>query len=368
MHIQSANINYIGSIHRSIQIPAVTIPSTWPTSDQTKHISSNFLTDPLVVNAYEYVKTMVPSTLLSIPPSKHIIDNQVIYTGDKWKACYSPATGCTRNDSQYFKADISTCPQQNDWGLTYDDGPTVEEKGFSTVNIKNELKLKDIRATFFVIGANIIRNPQLLIELYNDKHQIGLHTWTHHPLTTLKNEEIVAEIKYTEALIYKNLGVIPTFLRPPYGDIDDRVRAIVSALGYRNVLWTDPAPLRDSKDGAQQSTSTKSLQSMIKTIQSWFYPQKGFISLQHDVNNFTSYIAVKVLQSISTTNFPLKPQPVGSCLGLPEAQWYRSNSNIIVSQPPPTTTMGHSANYTSSSMANIYVGYLGLLTILFTFI
>ncbi|RKO83330.1 hypothetical protein BDK51DRAFT_2822, partial [Blyttiomyces helicus] len=63
------------------------------------------------------------------------------------------------------------------------------------------------------------------------------HTWTHHPITALTSEQLVAEIKYTEAIIYQTIGKVPLFFRPPYGDNDDRTRAIVAAMGYRTVVW-----------------------------------------------------------------------------------------------------------------------------------
>ncbi|RKO91550.1 hypothetical protein BDK51DRAFT_3710, partial [Blyttiomyces helicus] len=62
------------------------------------------------------------------------------------------------------------------------------------------------------------------------------HNWTHHPITALTSEQLVAQIKYNEAIIYKNIGTVPLFFRPPYGDNDDRTCAIVAAMGYRTVI------------------------------------------------------------------------------------------------------------------------------------
>jgi peptidoglycan/xylan/chitin deacetylase (PgdA/CDA1 family) len=66
----------------------------------------------------------------------------------------------------------------------------------------------------------------------------------------MTNEEVVAEIQLTSALIYRTIGVIPKLFRPPYGDIDDRVRATVSALGYTVAFWTTD-PSRDSQDAGK---------------------------------------------------------------------------------------------------------------------
>lgn len=145
----------------------------------------------------------------------------------------------------------------------------------------------------------------------------------HHPLTSLTNEQIVAEFKYTEAIIYQTLGVIPLYYRPPYGDVDDRVRAIASALGYRTVIWTTTPPRDDQATAAPQIASTVS-----SFVQSWFVAQPGFISLSHDNSVFTVGADLQVLNLIKAngSSFPLKPQPIGKCLGVPPEKWYASGA------------------------------------------
>ncbi|KAJ1558740.1 chitin deacetylase, partial [Nowakowskiella sp. JEL0078] len=64
-------------------------------------------------------------------------------------------------------------------------------------------------ATFFVVGTNILTNPNQLQLHVSGGHQVGSHTWSHRPLTSLTNEQIVAEIKYTEAAIFREIGKVP---------------------------------------------------------------------------------------------------------------------------------------------------------------
>lgn len=54
----------------------------------------------------------------------------------------------------------------------------------------------------------------------------------------LTTAQVVAELGYTRKAIKQVLGVTPTLMRPPYGDIDDRVRAISLAMGMVPVIWT----------------------------------------------------------------------------------------------------------------------------------
>lgn len=153
-----------------------------------------------------------------------------------------------------------------------------------------------------------------------------MHTWNHHPLTSQSNAQIVAEIKYTEAIIYKTIGVVPRYFRPPYGDIDDRVRAIIGALGYKIVIWTT-TPSRDSTDADQLTLSATTSASVLKIVQGWFTPQPGFISLEHDISSFTTSIGIKVMGSIKgMTGFPLNPKTVANCLG--DMQPYMSSSGL----------------------------------------
>jgi len=78
---------------------------------------------------------------------------------------------------------------------------------------------KDIKATFFVVGSRVIERPTILIEEYMSGHEISVHTWSHRLLTTLTNEQIVAELAFTREAIKQVLGVTPTTMRPPQGDI-----------------------------------------------------------------------------------------------------------------------------------------------------
>jgi len=78
---------------------------------------------------------------------------------------------------------------------------------------------------------------------------IRQHTWSHTALTTQTNEQIVAELGWTREAIRQITGVSPTVscrsvrlmlidqcMRPPYGDIDDRVRYIAGAMSMTPIM------------------------------------------------------------------------------------------------------------------------------------
>lgn len=72
----------------------------------------------------------------------------------------------------------------------------------------------------------------------NNDPPLLFSSWSHHALTTLSNEQIVAEMKWTEKAIEDATGYRVKYMRPPYGDIDNRVRFVLKKLGYIVVDWT----------------------------------------------------------------------------------------------------------------------------------
>jgi hypothetical protein len=123
--------------------------------------------------------------------------------------CWWTCSGCSR------PSDITTCPDKNTWGLTYDDGPSPY-----TTQLLDFLDANNLKATFFVVGSRCISLPAILQAEYMAGHQIAAHTWSHPSLTTLTNEQIIAELGWSRKIIRDVLGVSPNMMRPPFGDIE----------------------------------------------------------------------------------------------------------------------------------------------------
>ncbi|TPX57312.1 hypothetical protein PhCBS80983_g03924 [Powellomyces hirtus] len=301
------------------------MPAAWPTTKGPNGVIPDaFLADPIVQTALAYVNAVVPAEYLAIPPSTYVAPCTVTYTADPVANCYWPAALCTRNvDTVAMKADVVTCPQPDTWGLTYDDGPSVNV--VDGVNVNDTLALRrrlvaanNMKATFFVVGSNALRHPDELVAQKNEGHEIAMHTFTHSPATSLTTPQLVAELKYTEAIVYNATGLIPAMWRPPCGDIDDRVRAVASALGFTAVMWTTTPP-RATRDASVREKSPAEAATILENVKTWFTTQPGFISLQHDIDAFTTGIAINILDAITAVGpaFPLKIQPIGTCSGKP---------------------------------------------------
>ena len=91
-----------------------------------------------------------------------------------------------------------------------------------------------------MIGINILQNPNLFLQAYqNNSDDIAVHTYTHPYMTTMTNEQVVAQLGWTMQIITDSTdGRVPKFWRPPYGDMDNRVRAIASnVFGLTPIIW-----------------------------------------------------------------------------------------------------------------------------------
>src|ERR1019366_6538167 len=95
--------------------------------------------------------------------------------------------------------------------LTFDDGPDPNW----TPKILDLLKEKNAPATFFVIGENANRYPQILKREFEDGHEIGNHTYTHENIEDASANTIRWQVNVTEGLFKSPLGVNPFFSRPP---------------------------------------------------------------------------------------------------------------------------------------------------------
>lgn len=111
--------------------------------------------------------------------------------------------------------------------LTFDDGPTPQ----LTREILAILDAYDAKATFFCVGENVKRYPQLFEELQNRGHGIGNHTFNHLDAWKTELVDYVANVE-------KAAEYIPSRLfRPPYGKIRPQLITKLKKQ-YRIVMWT----------------------------------------------------------------------------------------------------------------------------------
>ena len=131
--------------------------------------------------------------------------------------------------------------------LTFDDGPTPEITNW-TLDL---LKSYHAKATFFCIGNNIEKHPQIFKDILNDGHAIGNHTFNHPNGWTTNTDAYLKEVLKTEYLInvesrvHSESGIInPSHItqnsklfRPPYGKIKSSQGKHLLDLGYKIIMW-----------------------------------------------------------------------------------------------------------------------------------
>ncbi|KAF9949174.1 chitin deacetylase [Mortierella alpina] len=172
--------------------------------------------------------------------------------------------------------------------------PTPAPEENTTEPLLDFLKAHNLKATFFVMGSNAIQFPEVLRREVAEGHHLASHTWSHHALTTLTNEEIVAEMKWTEQAIYDITGIRPKYMRAPYGDIDARVRFVLRKLGLIPVGWEDDF---DTKDWNNQMSDAEVVTTFTGALDKYVAGNKtrGFYCLEHDMTDVVVNRAYKLV-------------------------------------------------------------------------
>lgn len=115
--------------------------------------------------------------------------------------------------------------------LTFDDGPHKNV----TDQILMTLQKYEVKATFFVLGQNVVKYPDVVKKADAFGHEIANHTWSHKNLTKLNAQQMRAEIDRANEAICDATGKTPTMYRPPFGAIDEKVRESIDDI--KPVLW-----------------------------------------------------------------------------------------------------------------------------------
>ncbi len=120
--------------------------------------------------------------------------------------------------------------------LTFDDGPSPY-----TLPILDILAEEQISGTFFVIGVNVLRYPDILRRAYREGHLIGNHTYQHRDLAKLDGHDASLALAQNSRIIYRRLGVYPRLYRAPYGSCNSESMRVARDLGLVSVNWSSVA-------------------------------------------------------------------------------------------------------------------------------
>ncbi|ODQ79208.1 carbohydrate esterase family 4 protein [Babjeviella inositovora NRRL Y-12698] len=205
--------------------------------------------------------------------------------------------------------DVYTCPKLSQ---TFDDGPSP-----ATPKLLDHLQNP---STFFTLGTNVVRFPDVYLQIMAKGHVMASHTWGHRFLPALSNEDIIAQIQWSVWAMNATGNHLPKWFRPPYGGTDDRVRYIVRQFGMQSVLWD-----LDSFDW-QLVSNERTETEIYGDARAWVAkrPKSGLI-LEHDGLIRTVNAAIEVNKIIGRDQLTV-PQCVGGINYIKEFKksWWRT--------------------------------------------
>ena len=158
---------------------------------------------------------------ISVDPESHLVSDEIF-----------------QNLPSPYVVDMYGGTQQKKVAITFDDGPDPEW----TPKILDVLKKHGAKATFFQIGVEVEKFPDVAHRVFAEGHEIGNHTFTHPDISSISKRYFEVELNLTERLFESKYGVKPVLMRPPYAideapDTADQVRPLEVAqdLGYISI-------------------------------------------------------------------------------------------------------------------------------------
>ncbi|OJG75066.1 hypothetical protein RV12_GL002111 [Enterococcus quebecensis] len=179
-------------------------------------------------------------------------------------------------------------PDKKYISLTFDDGPNPE----TTPRLLDILKEKDVKATFFMLGQNVVKNEELVKRVAEEGHEVASHSYSHPQLTGVDEQIVKDEVQQTDKAIYHAIGKIPTDFRPPYGAVNTEVAKIINK---PIIQWSV-----DSQDWESHNA-----EAIIKRIHDTAYHDT--IILMHDIHPETVDAVATVIDHLRGEGYEILP-------------------------------------------------------------
>jgi len=151
--------------------------------------------------------------------------------------------------------------------LTFDDGPVPEITSWVLSTIKEH----NIKATFFCIGDNVRKHPEVFQQVIEAGHTIGNHTFNHLNGWQNDYQYYIENFEKCEQVIAQHIPQPAKLFRPPYGKIKSAQAKAIRKKGYKIIMWDVL-----SADFDQTITPQKCLDNVINNV------APGSIIIFHD--------------------------------------------------------------------------------------
>lgn len=118
--------------------------------------------------------------------------------------------------------------------LTFDDGPDSRY----TTEILDILKDKGVKATFFVVGIQVEKFPDIMKRIVEEGHAVGNHSYGHKDLSKLNRSQINTQVQAADRVIEDAIGYVPEMFRAPYGAVSPTLKKLLKEQERELVGWT----------------------------------------------------------------------------------------------------------------------------------
>ena len=153
--------------------------------------------------------------------------------------------------------------------LTFDDGPGIYED-----RILDALQASGARATFFMVGEEVVKYPAAVRRMAEMGCELGNHTWHHDNLSELSDDGIRETIRKTNEAVYQASGSQVTVVRPPYGSTRNNTLPVLGSMGYPAILWS-----LDTEDWKHKKEPDATVQAVLTQV------KDGDIILMHSIHS-----------------------------------------------------------------------------------
>ncbi|KAK4702848.1 chitin deacetylase, partial [Phenoliferia sp. Uapishka_3] len=216
----------------------------------------------------------------------------------------------------YGAADVVDAPT-GIVGISFDDGPQLASPVLYQYLASQ------------MIGSRILDNPSIFQQAITTGGQIAVHTWSHPYMTSMTDMQVLGEIGWTQQIILDQSGKVPAFWRPPYGDVDNRVRAIAKEVfGLTTVIWN-----QDTFDWCLTTTGSSSCvgagpgndAGLDKELQAFYKGPKspGLIILEHELTSHSVGGFVRNFPTLKSQGWI--PKSIPDIWGV---SWFQATSQI----------------------------------------
>ncbi|KAF9978630.1 hypothetical protein BGZ73_001282 [Actinomortierella ambigua] len=243
-----------------------------------------------------------------------------------------------------YDGQITHCKMPGVVAFTIDDGPAQYNDQLLAL-----LARKNVKATFFMVGSKVAEFPQAAKKIYDAGHQLASHTYTHANLDAT-NANYAAEMDKTKDLIFKQVGVKVTYMRPPEGNCFTKsCQDAMKARNYTVAHWN-----LDSKDwliggkiGKEYKDATAALSDVMEVmikpnITRTDIKQHSLIYLQHELLDFSvNYVAESVIDAIAGMGYRFVTME--ECLGIAAYEGFPDPQPPTIPSPAPAPGTGNPA-------------------------